>query len=96
MADKYRVLNLIRKVDMVNAPVKKWAVVKLLRWQPEAHHIRFEGKCHCKGKYLMSYQLHDVTSRHPGEEDCGYYCPSCGFGNAGARQVWTRKLGRPR
>jgi hypothetical protein len=83
-----RVLNLIRKVDMTTVSGKKWAVIRLLEWQPTARRIRFEGKCHCRGQYLMSYQTNDipVSARGDDEETCGYYCPSCGFGNAGSRK----------
>lgn len=100
MTDKYRVRRLLRKVDLTNASVKKWAVVRLLDRFPDAKYIRFAGKCDfCKrGQYLMSFQLpFDFGKmRHDSEENCGYYCPSCRNSNAGSREVWTRKLGRPR
>lgn len=82
-----RVLNLIAKVDMKNAPLKRYAVVKLLRWQPAARRIRFEGQCHCGGKLLLSYQFPYEISPDGEMETCGFYCPSCGFGNGGARRV---------
>lgn len=85
-----RVLNLIAKVDMKTAPLKRWAVVKLLRWQPAARGIRFEGKCdNCRrSKLYLSYQLPgDVAEVGSDYEPCGFYCPSCGFGNGGARRV---------
>lgn len=93
----YRVLNLIKRVELAHAPLKKWAIIRLLSWQPIAVGIRFEGQCHCKGEFLMSYLHPDyIHSRKLGHEDCGYYCPSCGFSNAGSRKVWRRKFGNSR
>lgn len=85
-----RVRNLIRRVDLSKASPKKRAVIKLLQFQPLAKRIRFAGKCHCKSALLMSYQLeylHGKRWTRDGWEDCGFYCPSCGFGNAGAREI---------
>ena len=64
----------------------------LLKWQPEAIHIRLEGKCdNCKRSGgFVSYQLQkfiDQPLRDDGYENCGYYCVHCGWGNAGARKV---------
>ena len=75
-------------------------VPSLLEWQPEAHHIRNEGKCpNCKRHDLVSYLL-------PGDLDnlwthaktnrlyslCGFYCYSCGWANGGRRptevEIW--------
>lgn len=85
---KYRVLNLIGKVDLAQAHPKQRMVIKLLKWQPLAEAIRFETDAHCKGAYFLSYQLpgdkHIVRS-DPAQESCGYYCPRCGWGNAGSR-----------
>lgn len=84
----HRVLNLIKHVILEDASPKKRAVIKLLTWQPEAVQIRFEGRCHCRGNMLMSYLLPGDGvggRRDPSHESCGYYCPSCGFGNAGSR-----------
>lgn len=101
--DKFIVLNRIEQTKKRAAkagqhlPVKKWAVIRLLEHQPIAVGIRFEGRCHCKGKFLMSYLHPDyIHSRKEGHEDCGYYCPSCGFSNVGSREVWTRKFGNSR
>jgi hypothetical protein len=83
---KYRVLNLIAKVNMSTAKPKQWAVIRLLKWQPEAAHIRFQGRCHqCRCEFLLSYQTALDYDRGQHEETCGYYCPRCGWGNAGAR-----------
>ena len=85
-----RVRNLIRRVDLSKAGPKKRAVIKLLQWKPLARRIRFAGKCHCRGQLLLSYRLEHLHSNRwtrDGWEECGYYCPSCGFGNAGAREV---------
>jgi len=94
---RYRVLNLIRRVNLETASPKKRAVIKLLEWQPEAEAIRFEGRCHCKGQCLMSYRLpmlEDIT-RNKDNESCGYFCPSCHFGNAGSRpKQYERKATR--
>lgn len=66
----------------------------LLDFQPEARRIRFAGKCpDCKQFRLWSYQLPHDRGRDPDEEDCGFYCGNCKWGNAGVRPVWTRKRG---
>ncbi len=80
-----RVLNLIGK-SSGSGSVKQWAVIKLLMWQPLAKRIRFEGKCHCKRGQMLTYQLIGSDyDRGENTETCGYYCPSCGFSNAGSR-----------
>ena len=84
-----RVRNLIRRIDLSGASPKKRAVVKLLTNQPLAKRIRFAGRCHCRGGQLLSYQLDGNTNRQRDDmEDCGYFCPSCGFSNAGARETY--------
>ena len=86
-----RVLNLLSRIDRDNETLKQWAVRKLLHWQPGAQRIRFEGKCdisRCRSRFYLSYQLNDIEWRVNGEtEHCAYYCPRCGFGNAGSRPV---------
>lgn len=98
--ERHRVLNLIKCVNPVTANPKKRAVVKLLGWQPLARRIRFEGRCDvCKSRHsmLLSYQLGTDEPRqyinHRGleYEDCGFYCPSCQFGNAGGRPVQHKR-----
>lgn len=90
---RYRVLNLIRRVNLETASPKKRAVIKLLQWQPEALQIRFESRCHCRSEYLMSYRLPTLENwvRNLDSESCGYYCPGCGFGNAGSRPKRLRR-----
>jgi len=94
-ARQRRVLNLLGRVDRENETLKQWAVRKLLQWQPGARRIRFEGQCpiaKCKGQHYLSYQLPGITWRVKGEiEDCGWYCPSCGFSAAGGRSIHTEK-----
>lgn len=72
---------------------EEWAVNKLRSWQPQATNIRFL-KCHntrCACGVMMSYQIDPGNNlgRREGYETCGYYCPSCGFSNAGQRLVET-------
>lgn len=73
--------------------VLKRAVIKLLKWQPEAVQIRFEGRCHCRSLWLMSYRLPTLENleHDPDMETAGFYCPSCGFGNAGSRPKRLRR-----
>lgn len=60
---------------------------QLLKVQPTAINIRFEGKCHCRANAMFSYQLPDLDDdRGEDEESCGYWCGACGFSNAGARE----------
>lgn len=91
---QYRVLNLIKKVDLLKASPKKRAVIGLLKWQPLAMRIRFSGNCpqrRCNGLEL-SYQVpHMDESRGRDSETCGYYCPTCGWGNAGSRPIQFEK-----
>ncbi len=86
-----RVLNLLSRIDRDNETLKQWAVRKLLSFQPGAQRIRFEERCpiaRCRSKFYLSYQVADVDRRlNDVLEDCGYYCPRCGFGNAGGRPV---------
>lgn len=97
----YRVQNAMKRIDLADIKnLKRWAVVKLLKFQPLARRIRFEGGCgvgRCRSRLSMSYQL-EATDR-PGRtnergepsEDCGYFCPSCGFSNAGSRPLFRRR-----
>jgi hypothetical protein len=62
---------------------------RLIEVQPTADDFRF-SLCHCRKKALMvSYTLPGDQKRHkqPDEEDCGYWCARCGWGNAGARSI---------
>lgn len=92
-----RVLNLIYRQLRTGAARKtrkRYVICKLLDWQPLAHHIRFEGNCHCKNGLLISFRLpFEKPNPRAGVEYCGYYCAACGFSNAGTRTVWTRKHG---
>lgn len=86
-----RVLNLLGRINRDNQTPKQWAVRKLLSVQPGAQRIRFEERCpisKCRSKFYLSYQVTGVDRRlNDVLEDCGWYCPSCGFGNAGGRPV---------
>lgn len=87
-----RVLNLIARVDLSAASLKKRQVIGLLKIFPSARRIRFESVCHCRRGKQLSFQLpHIVHGTHDfnGElrEDCGFWCPYCGFSNAGARHI---------
>jgi Zn ribbon nucleic-acid-binding protein len=63
---------------------------KMKAWQPTAIDIRRAGKCsECKHDTLLFYNLPDNTNRQrmiadKSAVDGGFYCPRCGFGNAGA------------
>lgn len=97
----YRVQNAMKRIDLADIKnLKRWAVVKLLKFQPLAHRIRFEGGCgvgRCRSKLSMSYQLEAfdrpglTNQRGEPSEDCGYFCPSCGFSNAGSRPIFKRR-----
>lgn len=91
-----RVLNLIAKVDIRSASAKKRQIIHLLKKWPNARRIRFSSKCHCRRGLQLSFALPEFNETHTfdGElyEDCGFYCPHCGFGNAGARPVKEKKL----
>jgi hypothetical protein len=97
----YRVQNAMKRIDLADVEnLKRWAIIKLLKQQPLARRIRFEERCgvgRCRSKLSMTYQLeaHDKPGRtnHLGEpsEDCGYFCPSCGFSNAGSRPIFRRR-----
>lgn len=65
---------------------------------PDAYSCRYEGKCDsCKRPGLWSFKLRRDMAKLPTEwakrldrefkEQCGYYCMSCGFSNAGARDI---------
>lgn len=96
----YRVQNAMKHIDLPAVDGKRRAVVKLLKWQPLARRIRFEERCgvgRCRSKLSMSYELEEFRrpgrTNHRGEpsEDCGYFCPSCGFSNAGSRPIFRRR-----
>lgn len=59
---------------------------KLLKWQPKAKNILDAGKCdNCKNKGFLFYQLDgDWEQEKDDWLQGGFYCPNCGFGNAGA------------
>lgn len=67
-------------------------VKKIHDWQEKAYAIRAEGDCpDCGAPCLLSYLMPEFTRvRANGEEDCGYYCECCGWGNGGSRQVGGR------
>ena len=76
--------------ESTSAELRLWAYRKLKQWQANAINIRFNHKCDaCKRKDLfMSYQIRgEVNKVRNGREDCGWYCPSCEFGNAGSREI---------
>jgi len=57
---------------------------------PNAINIRWSGKCPSCGEYEeYSFQLPDICG-DIGEdrEECGYFCCSCDFSNAGSRYKW--------
>lgn len=95
-----RVLNLLRRVNLDGASMKKRSVHKLLTLQPEARRIQFHGRCDaCKqrGTVMLSYQMpFDTPGKRMGRkepdgwEDCGWYCARCNFSNGGAREVRRR------
>lgn len=85
-----RVDNMIAECDLPTDDLHWWAVAHLLHDCPKARAVRFEteDKCpSCKSLMLMSY-VHSDFIRVKGEnESCGFYCPPCGWGNAGSRTV---------
>jgi hypothetical protein len=97
----YRVQNAMKRIDLANVKsLKRWAVIKLLKMEPLARRVRFEGRCgvgRCRSDLSMSYQLEELdkpgrtNSRGDAEEYCGYFCPSCGFSNAGSRPIFRRR-----
>lgn len=92
---QYRVLNLIRNVNLETASPKKRAVIGLLMWQPLAERIRFEDRCalsRCAG-IMLSYRLPKGERLHGDDrESCGYWCSRCDFGNAGSRPIRQPKF----
>lgn len=67
------------------------AVDKLKQWQPGAADIRLMplGCDVCNGSRYLTYVIFVCLNNPPTDktlENCGYYCPDCGFGNAGARK----------
>jgi hypothetical protein len=97
LARNQRVQRLIRRVNLDEAGPKKRAVILLLRFQPAAIRIRFEYQCPqrgCRCEYFLSYQLpHLDKLRGKDEETCGFYCPRCGWGNAGSRPIKASRVG---
>lgn len=69
--------------------VMQGAIKRLKDWQPGAYSIRVEGNCpDCGAPCEVSYLLSGFARvRSNGEEDCGYYCECCGWGNGGSRDV---------
>ncbi len=63
------------------------AVARIHRQWPQADEIRKEdAKCpNCKRLTLWTYQLPGDHPRGDGQETCGYWCNSCGWGNGGSR-----------
>lgn len=86
-----RVRNLIAKVDIRTASAKKRQVIALLKLFPKARRIRFEGKCHCRRGNQLSFVLAQHEFSDGIHERCGYFCPNCGFSNAGARRIRNKK-----
>lgn len=88
-----RVTALLHYASPAERGSKRAAIMNLLSWQPLARGIRFEGKCvNCKQDHFMSYihpRFHDVRVNSGGQvqQECGYYCSHCQFGNAGSREV---------
>lgn len=66
-------------------------IKKLLEWQPEAVDLRQADICpNCGSTDFVSYRIERLhtpgqPSVREGYENCGYWCASCDFGNAGAR-----------
>jgi len=72
--------------------------VLLLKWQRSAYAIR-GGVCHCPMKAVMlsyllkgwagqpAYTGRRIEIKGETHEECGFYCGTCGFSNAGARPV---------
>jgi hypothetical protein len=63
---------------------------KLLQWRPTAIDVRNAGKCDaCHHNGLLFYALPSGGDRAWNTRNArymrgAYYCPNCGFGNAGA------------
>jgi len=74
------------------------ALTKIRRKWKTAEDIRFGGKCPaCRRPGLWSFTLPQynttrVTAAGIKEENCGYYCILCGWGNAGSRPVESDEL----
>lgn len=67
-------------------------VRKLKDWQPNARRIQFT-RCHCPQRMpMLSYMLKRDRKVRGDMEDCGFYCTTCGFGNAGGRKTRSGKL----
>lgn len=64
------------------------ALTYALRHWKSAHSLRYSGKCpSCKRWTEWSVQIEGDHPRGENEETCGYFCTSCGWGNAGSRPV---------
>ena len=97
----YRVQNAMKRINLADVEsLKRWAVVKLLKTEPLARRIRFEGRCgigRCRSELSMTYQLEELdkpgrtNAKGEPEEYCGHWCASCGFSNAGSRPIFRRR-----
>lgn len=100
-AREWRVKRLIKQATARNLfphSDKREAVRKLLLWHADARRIQFAAGCSlrgCKSKIFLSFQLPDDVTTESGQwESCGYFCPRCGFSNAGARRTKVKHLER--
>lgn len=70
-------------------PQRAKDVFRLRRWQPRADDIRYMGRCDvCRRPGLYTYVLAGeprVLRHAERDEECGYWCASCNFSNAGSR-----------
>ena len=86
-----RVDAIIAECELVNDEGIHWhAVAHLLADFPRARDVRFEveGKCPgCKSVMFMSFVLGDDEVVDGKWQQCGFYCPACGWSNAGSREV---------
>ena len=86
-----RVDAMMDECGLVNDEGIHWhAVAHLLADFPKARDVRFEedGKCPiCKSVMFISFVLDSSPVAHGDKEHCGYYCPACGWTNAGSRKI---------
>lgn len=57
---------------------------------PDARNIRRAGRCPaCKADAQWSFQIADTgpVTDMADWEHCGYWCATCGWSNAGAREI---------
>lgn len=97
MTNPHHVRNLIRQAKPAPGS-KKWGLIRLLVWQPYAKHIQFESGCPCckrRQGFQISFQLPGDSPRKNERESCGWYCPFCGFSNAGTRPIRPSRKGKP-